>query len=100
MLAQSVAQRTRELSLRLALGAPATRLRAAVITEGIVLALLGVVAGIPLAIAAVQVSSIDGTTPVAWIFSLVVVVIATVAATYLPARRVARLNPAEALKEA
>jgi predicted permease len=100
VIAQSVAQRTRELSLRLALGAPAGRLRAAVITEGIVLALLGVVAGIPLAIAAMQVSSIDGTTPVAWIFSLVVVVIATVAATYLPARRVARLNPAEALKEA
>jgi predicted permease len=100
VISQSVAQRTRELSLRLALGAPAPRLRRAVILEGVVLALLGVAAGIPLAIAAMRVSSIDGTGPIAWIFSLVVVVIATVAATYLPARRVARLNPAEALKEA
>jgi predicted permease len=100
VIAQSVAQRTRELSLRLALGAPAPRLRGAVILEGIVLALLGVAAGIPLAIAAMRVSSSDGTMPAAWMFSLVVVVIATVAATYLPARRVARLNPAEALKDA
>jgi predicted permease len=100
VIAQSVAQCTRELSLRLALGASAPRLRGAVIFEGLVLALLGVVAGIPLAIAAMRVSSIDDTTPAAWVFSLGIVVIATVIATYLPARRVARLNPAEALKDA
>lgn len=100
VIAQSVAQRTRELSLRLALGAPAPRLRGAVILEGLLLALLGVAAGVPLAIAGMRVSSIDDPTPVAWLFSVGVVVIATVAATYLPARRVARLNPAEALKEA
>jgi putative ABC transport system permease protein len=99
VIAQSVTQRTRELSLRLALGASPPRLRRAVIAEGVVLALLGVAAGVPLAMAAMRMTSTAGTGPLAWVFSLIVVVVATIAATYWPARRAARLNPAEALKE-
>jgi predicted permease len=99
VIAQSVTQRTRELSLRLALGASPPRLRGAVILEGVILALLGVTAGFPLAIATIRITGVDATASAAWISNVVVIVIATVAATYLPARRVARLNPAEALKE-
>ena len=100
VIAQSVTQRTRELSLRLALGASPTRLRRAVVLEGVVLAALGALAGVPLAIAATRVADVGATAPLAWIFSGLVVVVATIAASYMPARRAARLNPSDALKEA
>ena len=100
VIAQSVTQRTRELSLRLALGASPGRLRGAVVLEGLVLAGFGALAGIPLAVAAMRMANVGESAFGAWAFSGLVIVAATVASTYLPARRAARLNPSDALKEA
>jgi ABC-type antimicrobial peptide transport system permease subunit len=71
-----------------------------VVLEGVILAALGALAGIPLAIAAMRLADVGESAPLAWIFSGVVVVLATIASSYAPARRAARLNPSDALKEA
>jgi ABC-type antimicrobial peptide transport system permease subunit len=100
VIAQSVTQRTRELSLRLALGASPDRLRRAVVLEGLALAALGAAAGIPLALGALRLADAGESATSAWVFSGIVIVAATIASTYVPARRAARLNPSDALKEA
>jgi putative ABC transport system permease protein len=102
-VAYSTAQRTQELGIRLALGAaPGTVLRL-VMWQGLGLAILGVLAGLAgsLALTRVmqsllfQVSAIDAWTYAVCAFLFVIVALA---ASYVPARRAAQLDPCEALR--
>jgi predicted permease len=102
-LAYSVAERTREIGIRLALGARRTAVMWTVLREVLGLVLCGVVIGLPLAAASARMirsllyglSSFDSSTLAAITF-----VILTVAglAGYLPARRASRLDPMVALR--
>jgi ABC-type antimicrobial peptide transport system permease subunit len=103
VLAYSVAQRTRELGLRLALGARPSALRAMVLKQVALIAAVGIVLGLAAALAASRaagallygLSSYDPLTIGAAVATLVVVVLA---AAYLPARRASSVAPLEALR--
>jgi ABC-type antimicrobial peptide transport system permease subunit len=103
VVAQGVLQRTRELAVRSALGATPRGILASVLSDGMRLAALGAAAGALGAVAALGVlrSMFDGVQPVDLVpaaGAAAVLAVAMLAATWLPARRAARLNPADALR--
>jgi len=103
VVAQDVLQRTRELAVRSALGASPGGILRTVLGDGMRLAALGGAAGALGTIAALGVlrSFFTGVGAVdmrAAIVSAAPLALAMLAATYLPARRAARLNPADALR--
>jgi predicted permease len=101
--AYATSQRTSELGLRIALGADPRSVTRMIVGEGARLAALGLAAGIPMALVATalirrqlfQVNPFDPAT-----LSLAAVVLAGMAllASYIPARRAARIAPLEALR--
>jgi predicted permease len=96
-------QRTQEIGIRMALGANRAQVMWMVLRQALVLALLGVAAGLPLAFLAgrfsqgelVQTSQHD---PLALIAAICILPLMAVAGTYLPARRAAHINPVTALR--
>jgi predicted permease len=103
VLAYNVAQRTREIGLKLALGATPRRVRAMVFKQVGSIAAIGMTAGLIVALAAGRgagsllygLSSYDPAVLVAAVATLAAVV---AAAAYLPARRAVRVAPMEALR--
>jgi ABC-type antimicrobial peptide transport system permease subunit len=104
VIAYFVAQRTREIGVRMALGATATDVLALVVRQGMAIVMTGVAAGLVGALAAgrvleallFQVRSHDPIT----IASVAAVMIAvSLLASALPARRAARVDPSRALAE-
>jgi predicted permease len=100
--AQFVAQRRRELAIRLALGASDTRVVRLVLREGLTTASVGSAVGLCAAFAlggamrevTFEVSPVD---PATYVASASLLVAAILLATIVPARRAARLPPAAAL---
>jgi predicted permease len=100
----AVAQRTREIGVRVALGATRGQVVRLVVRQGIVIAGAGVLAGLAAALIATRVlrSLLYGIVPsdLATFAAIVVVLVATtVAATCIPARRAGRLDAMVALGE-
>ncbi len=103
VIAYSVSQRTRELGIRIALGARPRSVYRLVLTEAGRLAATGIVAGLTCAIASASllqrllfgIHSLDVPT-----FGAVALVLAVCAllASYIPARRAASVNPIDALR--
>jgi putative ABC transport system permease protein len=102
VVAYAVSRRGRELALRIALGASPGRVRRMVLAQGAAVALAGVAAGIPIALALTrllggllfEVSPTDARTFV--LVPLGMLIVALLASS-LPARRAARTEPASAL---
>jgi putative ABC transport system permease protein len=100
----AVRQRTREIGVRLALGAaPATMLRM-VIGDSLRLVVIGVAAGIPLAFAATRalrslLFDVSPSDPLTFGSATLLLAAAAIAATYLPARRASRIAPVEVLRQ-
>jgi predicted permease len=98
-----VNQRTREIGVRLALGATAPSVRAMVVRHGLVLAGIGVVIGL---VASAALSSVMATLlygvgpidPVTYVAVAVALVAVSVAGTWIPAARAAGVDPARALR--
>ena len=99
----SSSQRTREIGIRLALGAESTTVVSMIVGRGVRLALIGVVIG---AAAALGLSRLlDGmlfgvtaTDPVSFVGVALVTLVAVLAATWVPAMRAMRVPAAEALR--
>jgi putative ABC transport system permease protein len=104
LIAQSVAQRTREFGIRLALGASTQNIVRAAVLPGIKLSLAGIACGIVLALFATRVlkslvwgiSTTDATTFITAATLLITVAVFT---SLIPALRLVKLDPAETLKD-
>jgi predicted permease len=103
VVAQGVLQRTRELAVRTALGATPAGIVRLVIGDGMRVILPGVLFGLAGSIAAVSVlrhelAGIGGVDARAMALAALVLAFAMAAASALPARRAARLDPTDALR--
>lgn len=103
VMSYTVAQRTREIGVRMALGASPGDAMRMVLREGLALAGIGIVAGLMAAAVAARALSgmlygIGATDPAT--FAVVPVALGLIAlmATYLPARRATRVDPTAALR--
>jgi predicted permease len=101
--AYGVAQRTREMGIRLALGAEPGAVRRLVLREGVRLALAGLVAGLAVALVGTralrsQLYGIGSSDPATYLGLSAVLLLVAVLATYLPARRATRVDPAITLR--
>jgi predicted permease len=103
LMAYSVAQRTQEIGIRLALGAESTRIRNMVVLQGLRPALAGVACGLAAALGLTRLieSFLFGVK--AWdplVFFVVPLILAGVAmlAVWLPALRASRVDPMDALR--
>jgi predicted permease len=101
----SVAQRRRELAVRLALGAEPERVMRLVLAGTLRGAIVGVGAGLLLAVAlrqsvASMVVGIDPSDPRTLVLVCASLAIATVGACWLPARRASRIDPMQTLRNA
>jgi predicted permease len=103
LLSYSVARRTSELGIRLALGAQSRRLLWLVLRESLLLLVIGLAIGIPIALSSTrilksllyQLSPLD---PTAITTAVAAVVVMTLAAAWLPAHRATKINPMQALR--
>ncbi|MDH3735007.1 MAG: ABC transporter permease [Gemmatimonadota bacterium] len=103
VMAYSVAQRTKEIGVRVALGANRRRVLRLVLREGMRLAMFGTVLGLLAAAAAARLVSgmlynVSAFDPVAFIGVPLLLTAVAALAVYLPARRAATLDPIQALK--
>jgi predicted permease len=103
VISYAVSQRRREIGIRAALGAQQGQLKGMFVRHGLVLAGIGVVIGLGAAAGLTRLMSsllygITPLDPVTYVAVPLVLVTATVLASYLPARRAASVEPVEALK--
>jgi predicted permease len=103
VLALSIAQRTREIGIRMALGAIPSNLIRSTMARGATLALAGFVAGSAIVAAGGRLLTpfLFGTRvadPMPWAMVIAFVALSVIAATLVPARRAARVQPAVALR--
>ena len=99
-----VAQRTHEIGIRLALGASGERVLREVVGRGAKLALAGAAIGVAVAVPMARFASavlfaVRPTDPIALAAAVATLMIVSLAACYIPARRAARVDPVVALAE-
>jgi predicted permease len=103
LLSYSVARRTSEIGIRVALGAQSDALLWMIMRECILLLVLGLAVGIPIALSSTRIlksmlyelSPVD---PTSIVIATAAVAIMTIAAAWLPARRATRIDPWKALR--
>jgi ABC-type antimicrobial peptide transport system permease subunit len=103
VMAYSVSMRTREMGIRVALGADRERVLRLVVGEGMKLTLLGAALGLAAAAAASRLVAgllygVPALDPVAFVGVPVILVAVATLAVWLPARRAARTDPMRALR--
>jgi predicted permease len=103
VVSYAVARRSYEIGVRMALGADRNKVVRMVIGRGLALALAGVAAGMAGAAALARfmqgmLFGVHGTDPLTYVISAAILIGAACAASYLPARRAARLDPMTALQ--
>jgi putative ABC transport system permease protein len=103
VVSYSVSQRTRELGIRIALGAGNGEVRGMVVRQGVLLAGIGIAVGLAVAFAVTRImssllfetSSMD---PITYAAASAGLLGAAAIASYLPAHRASSVNPVEALR--
>ena len=103
VLAFSVSSRTREFGIRIAMGAQPRNILTNVLTEGVVMAAIGVAAGVVLGFASSRIiaryiGELNHLGALAFFASAFVILAAAVTASAVPAARAARVNAVEALR--
>jgi predicted permease len=103
VLAYLVVQRTREIGIRMALGAETPHVRFLIVKEVGTMVLLGIAVGIPLAYALAKFSEsllfgVHAGDPRIYALGIALIALIALAACYLPARRATRVDPLVALR--
>jgi ABC-type antimicrobial peptide transport system permease subunit len=103
VIAYSVSQRTREIGIRMALGAQQQTLTAMFVRHGLRLAGIGIACGIAAAFAVMRLMSsllflVSPLDPITYIAVTIGVIATVYVACYLPSRRAATVDPVEALR--
>jgi predicted permease len=103
VLAYTVAQRTREIGVRMALGADAGRVRAMVLRQVSVMMVVGGVIGVAGALGLGKAASsllfeLKGYDPVVFALAVLALAIVALGAGYVPARRASEVDPVKALR--
>lgn len=103
LVSNMVAQRTREIGIRMALGSTVRKAMIEVGVSGIVAVSLGLVGGLALSVMSVrliksQLYGVQIYDPVTFVAVLLLLMLAAAAATFLPTRKIALIDPASTLR--
>ncbi len=103
VIAYTVSQRTREIGIRMALGAESREVAAMFVRQGMLLVCIGAACGVLSALALMRLLStllfgVKPADPLTYIGMVLLLLVIAFAATYLPSRRAARLDPITALR--
>lgn len=103
VIAYAISQRTREIGIRLALGAQPGAVKLAFVRYGLGLCAIGITIGVGVAAALTRVMKsllfgVSPVDPVTFAAVPVTLLLATLAACYLPARRVSAVDPVECMR--
>jgi predicted permease len=104
VMTYTVARRTREIGLRMALGAQRSAVVALIVGDAIGIVVLGIALGVPMALASVrllrsQLHGVNAMDPASIGLGMIVLAISALAAALVPARRASRVAPMVALRE-
>jgi putative ABC transport system permease protein len=103
VMSYSVSERTREIGIRMALGAQPRNVLALVLRQGLVMTLSGLLAGIVIALAGARLVAalligVGGTDPLTYAAASVFLCVIALLATWIPARRATRVDPMTSLR--
>ncbi|MGH7571211.1 MAG: ABC transporter permease [Gemmatimonadota bacterium] len=103
VIAYAVSQRTREIGVRIALGAGKGRVLSLIVRQGLAIALVGIVIGLAAAFMATRVLGsvlygVSATDPITFAGVTLMLALVALLASWIPARRAARVDPMVALR--
>lgn len=103
LIAYSVAQRTREIGIRMALGARSAQVLRLTLCQGLRLVVIGTVVGVAAALALTRLMQsllyeVSAADPLTFAAVALLLALAALLACYIPARRAARIDPMVALR--
>jgi predicted permease len=103
LISYSVSQRTREIGIRLALGAPVSNVTQLFLRSGLLLSAIGCVCGLAAALLLTRLMkallfSVSPSDPLTYIAMAIALILSAALASYLPARKAVKVDPVEALR--
>ncbi len=103
VISYTVSQRTREVGIRLALGAPPDGVTGLFVRHGLALSCIGAICGVAAALALTRLMGsmlfeVSPADPLTYAVASSALILAALLGSYLPARRAARVDPVEAIR--